>query len=140
MKKIFIDRLNLSNLPTPCWLWTGTIEKNGYARFWFEDHNELAHKWYYEFLHGKTVLDLDHLCKVLRCVNPEHLEPVSHRENVLRGSSFMVDNVNKTHCPQGHPYSGDNLLIGSRGSRLCATCAKAHKHAHYLRTKQCQAV
>ena len=67
-----------------CWLWTGRVNKStGYG----EQANDLAHRLFYESLVGEIPagLELDHLCRVHRCVNPSHLEAVTHRVNVLRG-------------------------------------------------------
>ena len=59
----------------------------------------------------------DHKCRITRCWNPDHVEPVTHEENMARGAHAL-----KTHCPHGHSYSEDNTRISSRGSRLCKTC------------------
>ncbi|MFE4420475.1 HNH endonuclease signature motif containing protein [Streptomyces sp. NPDC056817] len=72
-------------------------------------------------------LQLDHLCRNRACANPWHLEPVTNRVNAKRGQAGPVlasKNLGKTHCPQGHPYSGDNLRIGSRGWRYCRACKR----------------
>jgi HNH endonuclease len=63
-------------------------------------------------------VDLDHKCRVRCCINPDHLEPVTHSENLKR-SPLMGRQAHKTHCPKGHPYSGTN----NRGQRICHTCA-----------------
>lgn len=68
-------------------------------------------------------LQLDHLCRNRLCVNPSHLEPVTCRENVLRGNGRCAANAKKTHCPRGHAYAGANLLIGTKGERCCRKCA-----------------
>jgi len=68
-------------------------------------------------------LELDHLCRVRRCVNPEHLEEVTHQTNVLRGEGVAAINAAKTHCPQGHPYDEKNTLVWM-GERLCKACRR----------------
>jgi hypothetical protein len=111
-----------------CWLWASTISKGGgsggYAMFWYEGRPRLAHRWIYERMYGVVAkeLTLDHLCRVRHCVNPAHLEPVTHRENVLRGKSFAAVNARKTHCVHGHAYTPANTVkIGKRG-RWCRVC------------------
>jgi hypothetical protein len=69
--------------------------------------------------------DIDHLCRNRRCVNPEHLEAVTHRENMVRGDTFAARNAAKTHCSKGHPLSGENLVNQKRGDRVCRICANA---------------
>jgi len=69
-----------------CWLWTGTQVRGGYGQFWLDGH-KLAHCYAYETTVGPIPegLQLDHLCRVTRCVRPSHLEPVTASENVRRG-------------------------------------------------------
>ena len=100
-------------LGTPCWLWTGSISTTGYARLAVAGHNRYAHVVAYELLIGAVPScdDLDHLCRNRACVNPGHLEPVPHIENVLRGVGPTARNARKTCCIHGHPLSGGNLKI-----------------------------
>lgn len=122
----------------PCMVWTGT-RLNGYKglRFAYGQLNIhdttgkvrkiLAHRLSYELSIGRIPdgMDLDHLCKVTLCVNPDHLEPVSKRENFARGNG----NIHKTHCPQGHPYNEANTryVKGRWGmARTCKTCENAY--------------
>src|SRR5258708_31744488 len=118
----------------PCWLWLGYITPNtadnrgGYGRFWLyrpgKPFKQIpAHRYAYELLVGPIGdgLEPDHLCRNRSCVNPSHVEPVTRRENVLRGGNPQAINARKTHCNQGHPLSGDNLRM-ENGSRRCRTC------------------
>ena len=67
---------------------------------------------------------------------PEHLEPVTVRENLLRGEGPSALHAKKTHCPQGHPYAGDNLYIHpTRGLRYCRTCGRERAAAKYRAKK-----
>lgn len=72
--------------PNGCWLWTGTIERTGYGRFWLGGRQEIAHRASYALLIGPIPegLTIDHLCRVRACVNPDHLEPVTLAENIRR--------------------------------------------------------
>jgi hypothetical protein len=115
---------------TGCWLWTGSISKGGYAFFGMKDTVCYAHRVSYQSLVGviPAKFHIDHLCRVRCCVNPAHLEPVTHAENLRRGDNVQSK---KTHCPKGHPYSGDNLIMrkfpdGVVGvNRLCRACISA---------------
>lgn len=114
-----------------CWEWTG-IKYNGYGYLSVYDSarksytSARAHRLSYE-IHTGTKLrpecHLDHLCRNRGCVNPAHLEPVTQRENTLRGFGPTALNSRKTHCKYGHPLSGKNLCAGSRPrERRCRTC------------------
>jgi hypothetical protein len=100
-----------------CWIWTGALNR-GYGRIYRRGKLLYAHRVVYERLRGAipTELQLDHLCRNTRCVNPHHLEPVSIRENVRRG----IKGVLTTHCPKGHSYSeSDRRGNGWRRCRIC---------------------
>lgn len=108
-----------------CWLWLGKKDF-GYGRVGFNGSHVRAHKLIYEGLKGPvpTGLVLDHLCRNRGCVNPDHLEPISNRENVLRGVGLSAENAKKTHCKHGHAFEGANLLIVG-AQRQCRTCRLA---------------
>ncbi len=110
-----------------CWLWTASCFRSGYGLAWSEGKNKGAHRVVYEHLRGPVPsgLELDHLCRVRSCVNPDHLEPVTRRENVLRGTSPMAFSAKQTHCLRGHELSGGNLRVESNGSRRCKSCDNA---------------
>lgn len=124
-----IDRaLRFVDKTDGCWLWTGARKAGGYGQIKVGEQSRLAHRALYELLVGPIPegLELDHLCRVRECVNPEHLEPVTRRENVLRGVAPAAANARKTHCPQGHPYEGRNVYINAAsGGRVCRTCNNA---------------
>lgn len=126
-----------------CWLWTGAKSAR-YGRFGTSGRVVQAHRHAYELLVGPIPegYDLDHLCRTTLCVRPDHLEPVTHRENVLRGESLQAQNARKTHCPQGHPYDAENTYIQpSTGGRLCLTCNRAsgaERQRRYRERKRAQ--
>lgn len=115
-----------------CWAWRSVVMSNGYGVFspGRPRRRMLAHRFAYEFLRGPIPegLDIDHLCRNRRCVNPDHLEPVTRQMNLLRGL-----NGNKTVCLRGHPYDEQNTRWQMRPDRLggksreCRTCCR-EKH------------
>lgn len=114
-----------------CWLWTATLNSRGYSQFQYDHRVGLGHRFAYELLVGPIPdgLQIDHLCRTPACVNPAHLEPVTNRENSRRGYR-----ATKTHCPQGHPYSGDNLIIRHSG-RSCRICVNIKQNQRRQRMK-----
>lgn len=110
-----------------CWLWTGSLDRNGYGRFRAEDVEYKAHVWAWQQIHGPKApgMDLDHLCSSRACVRPDHLEQVTHRENLLRSSGLAARAAAATHCPQGHPYDAENTYVNpTLGHRTCRTCRR----------------
>lgn len=102
--------------PGECWPWTGPVSTNGYGRY----RRQQAHRLTYEFFIGPIPdgLELDHLCRVRNCVSPLHLEPVTHRENTLRGETLPAAQLARGTCPYGHAYDPR----GKDGHRWCRTC------------------
>lgn len=102
--------------------------RDGYARTRASGRTFLAHRWMYEQMVGPipTGLQLDHLCRVRNCVNPRHLEPVTQRINILRGTAPTAINATKTHCPKGHVLAGYNLAPSRKGRGQCRTCQNVY--------------
>lgn len=111
-----------------CWEWAGVHTALGYSRIYIDGKYHLAHRFAYELLVGSIPVGmvLDHLCRNPGCVNPDHLEPVTDAENIRRGQGFAAQAARRTHCPQGHPYSGDNLRVTPQGYRICVTCRRTN--------------
>lgn len=109
-----------------CWLWTASVisgPRGGYGQFRSGGQGSKmvkSHVWAYEQVVGLVPEGsvLDHLCRNRRCVNPDHLDPVTVRENVRRGAGAAL----KTECKNGHPYTADNVRVLSNGWRTCRLC------------------
>lgn len=119
-----------------CWLWTGALSKEGYGKFCIDRKNRGAHVVAYEQVNGPVPdgLELDHLCRVRHCVRPSHLEAVTPQINQRRGNGFSGVNARKTHCPQGHPYAGENVFV-SNGKRICRICNRAKSMRSYYKRR-----
>ena len=118
-----IERFERHYIPEPntgCWLWFGA-QTCGYGSFRIDGKAHLAHRFSYQSFVGEIPegLELDHLCRVRCCVNPEHLEPVTRMENLRRSPIF---DGNKTHCPHGHAYNEENTIWFDGNCRMCRTC------------------
>ena len=114
---------------TPCLPWTASGVGAGYGQFWVRERMVLAHRFAYEMVVGSIPdgLSLDHLCRVRHCVNPDHLEPVTQKENVLRGVNF---NSTKANCPKcGGAYTPYTRPSG-RTRRQCRACIREYKREY----------
>lgn len=116
-----------------CWLWTGLMSRQGYGFASLNGKRIGAHRAAYMLLVGPipTGLDLDHLCRHRACVNPDHLEAVTHRINILRGEGLAAKNALKTHCKRGHEFTPDNILRDKQRThvRRCKICVYAYQRA-----------
>lgn len=121
----------------PCWLWTAHKSDKGYGRFRIGRPYVAAHRWAYERSIGPVPdgLVLDHLCRVRHCVRPSHLEPVTSRENTMRGETIAARHATKTHCDNGHEYTPENTRISTGGRRFCRACVRAQSRAKRARKK-----
>ena len=104
-----------------CWLWTGAVDSGGYGNAVWQRRWRGAHQVSYELHVGQVPsgLELDHLCRVTRCVNPDHLEPVTPAENMRRRYATY------THCKSGHEFTVDNTYIRPSGQRDCRACIRS---------------
>ena len=119
-----------------CWEWTASRTRDGYGQFKIDQVWNLAHRYVWELLVGGIPkgFQIDHLCRNTGCVNPDHLEPVTPRENTMRGSGFSALNARKTHCIHGHPFDEANTYIapGSPG-RICRECGRRNQRRYKKR-------
>lgn len=122
---------------TGCWLWGASTSDTGYGSFALVGVGHNTHRLAFETLKA-PVPDgcvIDHIvCDTKACVNPDHMTPTTNRANVIR-SPFMVAQMARTHCPAGHPYQGNNLIL-RRGKRECRTCKRARDGRRRARAKQ----
>ncbi len=127
--------------PDECWLWTSALTTQGHGVFSLNSKTVSAHRLSYEWLVGPIPvgLEVDHRChsndptcmggvscRHRRCVNPRHLEPVTHLVNVRRGSK-----TRQTHCKHGHERTQANTIIDRVGYRLCRICRDRRNAARY---------
>ena len=119
-----------------CWLWKRYIDSHpragGYGRFVLNRKQIGAHRVAYTLLKGEIPegKEIDHLCRVKKCVNPDHLEAVTHAENLRRYARLT------THCPRGHEYDEENT-VWRKGTekRDCYACSKERKIKRYQEKK-----
>ena len=113
----------------PCWIWSGSCDRDGYGHFWNGERNVRSHQHSYVMANGPVPdgLEVDHLCRVRGCVRPDHLEAVTHAVNVSRGSRAA-----QTHCVRGHERTAENTS-GTR-RRRCKVCDRDRKRAGRSRT------
>lgn len=119
-----------------CWLWTGSRTGFGYGNFYAVPGSPVpAHRMAYELMIGPIPpgLQLDHLCRVRACVNPDHLEPVTKDENNRRGFSPTAQNARKTHCSHGHEFTPENTYTPPKRPthRYCRECSRIRKRKGY---------
>jgi hypothetical protein len=129
---------------TGCWNWQGSkagpmgygqiqrsLTTTGGARLNVYTHRVMYEAYREPIPPGMTI---DHLCRNVLCCNPDHLEVVTLKENVLRGTSLSAQNKRKTHCKRGHELAGHNLIINIRGERQCRVCHNWRSNESRIRT------
>ncbi len=136
-----VDRLlDLCIEDDDCWLYQGKTDRKGYVRSRMQGRKTYGHRviWEYFIAPWPTGLTYDHLCRRKNCLNPWHGDPVPSAVNSRRAPNNLgVLNAAKTHCPQGHPYDGDNLRFATRGEgRVCRICRAESSRAYRLRLKE----
>lgn len=125
-----------------CWLFQGRVNQNGYSSIGINRgrgkpyHTRLVHRVAYETFVGPIPagMTIDHLCRNKLCVNPEHLEAVTQRENSFRAPNYIG---NRTHCPSGHEYSPDNTHVNQKTNRrTCRACHRKHQLEYTARKNE----
>ncbi len=139
----FMSRVTVEPGPAGCWLWSGSLNKGGYGSYGYKGRTRNAHRVSWELHVGDVPagLDLDHLCRVRRCVEPGHLEPVSRSENLRRGDSGKHNRevaLAKVSCSKGHPLDDANTYVDPRGRRSCKTCRVLATREWRTRNKEAQ--
>ena len=119
-----------------CWNWTGS-KLRGYGQFGVNQKTRYAHRISYERHRGLIPegMDLDHLCRNPGCVNPDHLEPVTHRENLLRSESVAGRNARKITCDKGH-----DLVKRPSGWRVCKVCEQIGRRKRFAESAELRAL
>ena len=122
---------SVDELPNGCWRWLGSTDRGGYGSFQVAGETFMAHRaaWFLTFGRWPTQT-LDHLCRARNCVNPDHLENVSMRENSLRSDGPTAINARKTHCRAGHEFTPENTYDNGQGNRKCRECALVTSRVH----------
>lgn len=127
-----------------CWLFARPLKMGGYTQLYYrvkgKTISQQAHRVMYENIVGSIPegLVLDHLCKMRHCINPDHLEPVTQRENIMRGEGFAAKFARQTHCLNGHLLTPDNITKWRRKPthRTCKTCSNL-RDKRYSRAQVC---
>lgn len=138
-EKIELRPCPVADLDGDCWFWTRAVTSKGYGSFSHDGRIWSTHKLAYELLVGTVPegLQLDHLCRVKRCCNPQHLEAVTGKVNCER-----TEAATKSRCKRGHALAGPNVRLKSKSrggkQRECVLCASeiARRQCDRLRTGQ----
>ncbi|MFZ3569256.1 HNH endonuclease signature motif containing protein [Streptomyces sp. BH034] len=124
-----------------CHLWDGGTNDKGYGTFYVAGRTVKAHRFAVEFADGRPIpagLEIDHRCRNRACVRRSHLEPVTHRVNILRSTNHVARRAAVTTCPAGHPYDDANTYVATNGTRKCRTCKREQTRARRAATREQQ--
>lgn len=125
-------------LATPCWVYTGYIKPEGYGEGYLNGAKVYVHRVAYENLVGPIPegLQLDHLCRNRACFNPLHLEPVTSRENTMRGENWSAKRAVQTECLRGHAFTDENTYVRPNGTRWCKECGRARSRGYHAARRE----
>jgi hypothetical protein len=123
------DRLlSKTKIVDGCIEFTGSVQTGGYGQMGIKGRPYLTHKLAYEWLIGEVPsgLELDHICRNKKCLNTEHLEPVTHSENLIRRGlkGKKINKPERTHCRRGHRLTVENIYMRKNGVKQCQICRK----------------
>lgn len=132
LDRIFIDPI------TVCWNWAGSKAGGGYGLILVAGRVRGVHVLSYETFIGPIPdgLEIDHLCRNKGCINPEHLEAVTHRVNILRGNGITAKKAQQTICKWGHEFTPENTYATARGGRDCRACKRKQNRDRYERSRK----
>jgi hypothetical protein len=127
-------KMELFSIPEPntgCTLWLKHLAPNGYGTVAVGGRVRYAHRVAFELAKGPipSGLQIDHLCRVRSCINPQHLEAVTQKVNWFRGFSPPALNAKKTHCRRGHLLDSRHFVYGKARGRYCSTCNRDREYA-----------
>lgn len=125
----------------PCHLWTGSSNGKGYGTFWLDGRTVKAHRAAVELADGQPIpngLEVDHRCRNRACVRRSHLDPVTHRVNILRSTNHVAARAAVTHCPAGHAYDEANTYRAPNGTRKCRACKRTAARARRAAAREQQ--
>lgn len=138
---LILARFERMHIPEPmsgCLIWTGCWTSSRYGILYINKIARVAHRAAWCMFNGPIPagLDLDHKCRTRPCVNVTHLEPVTHRVNILRGEGPCAVNARKTICGKGHPLDESNTYVYSKtGGRYCKQCQRNTSAQRYRDSK-----
>lgn len=128
------SKVDKTTNPNGCWEWRGCVLPSGYGQICWESKARPVHRIAWMLLRGPIPPGkvMDHLCRNTICVNPDHLEVVTPKENALRGIGPTAMNAKQTHCIHGHAFSGENLYLRkvkatNSYQRHCRICMRMYR-------------
>lgn len=125
-----------------CWNWNGARDYGGYGQGFYRGRKERVHRLIYAFYKGAIPrgkkMTLDHLCRNTSCCNPEHLELVAMKVNIIRGNGITAMNARKTHCKYGHELPPYNINVTTKRARAFCRVCDSIRHKKRMQGEQRQ--